>query len=175
MSIIRFEDLSQIRERHRKQKVVFCSGTLDLTHAGHFLFFDDCKKFGDILIVGVGPDHDIRINKGLGRPILNEKVRLFTVSRLAMVDYCFITPNMQNEKEPLEPLEKVFKALKPDIYVINEDAFDIPSRKDRAAFHGIRLETLRRWCPPEFESISTTGLIQKIKQLPLPIRQGERI
>lgn len=172
MVIIRYEDLSQIREAHRNQKIVYCSGTFDLTHAGHILFFEDCKKLGDVLIVNVGPDYDIGINKGAGRPILNEHIRLFTISRLKPVDYCFMGRKMQDNNEPLGPMAEIFQNLKPDIYVINEDAFDIPARKKIAVENNVPLVVLRRHCPPEFESISTSEIIRKIKQL-LELNQKE--
>ncbi len=166
MAIIRYEDLSQIRETHRNQKIVYCSGTFDLTHAGHILFFEDCKKLGDILVVSVGSDYDIGVNKGTGRPILNEHIRLFTISRLKPVDYCFIGRKMRDNNNPLESMAEIFQDLKPDIYIINEDAFDILTRRKLAAENNVPLVVLQRHCPPKFDNISTTKLIQKIKQLP---------
>ena len=51
MGVIDFKDLPRIREKHKNEKIAVCAGVFDLTHAGHILFFEDCKKYGDILVV----------------------------------------------------------------------------------------------------------------------------
>ena len=166
MAIISQEDLPKIRKRHHRQKIVFCSGTFDLTHAGHILFLEDCKAQGDLLVVGIGHDNDISMIKGPSRPILNEQIRLYTISQLKPSDYCFITKPTPPYGAPLYPLCVIFQNLQPNINVVNEDAFDIPSRQTIAKRYGVQFLTLQRRCPPEFQNISTTGLIRKIKDLP---------
>lgn len=156
------EDLPRIREQHRGKKIVFCSGVFDLTHAGHALFFEDCKKQGDILVVCVGYDAKIGELKGEGRPVLNERVRLKMVDAMKPVDYCLLD-NIPVGENPLKTLDVVFPDLKPDAYVINDDAFDIPYREAVARRFGVELIILPRFCPPEFENISTTNIIAKIR------------
>ena len=164
MAIININDLKNIREEHKDKKIVFCSGSFDLTHAGHILFFEDCKKQGDILVVAVGKDSSIKDNKGDKRPILNEHIRLKTIDSLKPVDYCYIDPiSMSGNK--LYTIERAFENLKPDIYTINEDAFDIPYRKELSEKYGVKLIILPRICPLEFDGISTSKIIQKIKNL----------
>ncbi len=159
-----YKHLPAIKQKHKKQKIVFCSGAFDLTHAGHVLFFESCKELGHILVVGVGSDYMIHRNKAAKRPVLNEYVRLLTVDALRPVDYCFIDKSTPKD-HPLAVVEATFKYLKPDIYVINQDAFDIPYREMLSKKYGVRLAILDRTCPPEFENISTTSLIEKIKKL----------
>lgn len=55
MSIIAPESLADLRRQPALQgkKIGFCSGSFDLTHAGHVLFFEDCKKHVDIFCQGV--------------------------------------------------------------------------------------------------------------------------
>lgn len=163
MAVTKLEDVAIIRNRHRDQKIVFCSGSFDVTHAGHVLFFEDCKMHGDILVVMVGCDAAIRSNKGNHRPILNQHVRLKMVDSLKPVDYCFIDEIIPGNNHVLWSIEMAMDKLKPDIYVINEDAGDIPYRKTIAQKTGVRLVILDRYCPPEFEKISTTKIIHKIK------------
>lgn len=161
--IISTDDLSLIRNRHIKERIAFCSGVFDLTHAGHALFFEDCKKHADILVVGVSGGGSVEKRKESGRPVMNHHVRLKMIDSLKPVDYCFV-----NEPSPIDDpffsTKKVLRELKPDAYVINSDAFDIPSRKAMTDECGVKLLILNRWCPPEFENISTTKLIEKIKQ-----------
>lgn len=164
MTIIRFDDLADIRAKNLDKKIVFCSGTFDLTHAGHVLFFEDCKKYGDILVVAVGNDYNQKVLvKGKGRPIQNESIRLKMVSSLKPVDYVLLDPNaINNDWLPL--LIDFHKELKPDYYVVNEDAFDIPRRKELIKDFPVQMIVLKRTAPPEFENISTSNIVKKIKE-----------
>ncbi len=162
--IIDFEDLKKIRERHKDKKIVFCSGGFDLTHAGHVLFFEDCKRQGDVLVVMAGSDIAVKRDKGEKRPILNEHIRMKIVDALRPVDYCFIDKLLPPEAHPLEYIDYVFAELKPDIYVVNDDAFDTPYRRIIADRCGVKFVILKRSCPPEFEKISTSSIIKKIKE-----------
>ena len=56
-------ELLLLLDRNDGEKIVFCSGSFDLVHAGHVLFFEDCKKIGEILVVGVGGDAIIKKTK----------------------------------------------------------------------------------------------------------------
>lgn len=162
MIIDSHKDLPKIRNKHRREKIVFCSGSFDLPHAGHVLFFEDCRKRGDVLIVGVGGDEIISKNKGPNRPILNEHIRLKTIDSFKPVNYCFLD-YVSTKTSPLAILNLVFEKMRPDAYVINEDAFDIPYRKTLANKYGIKLVIIKRRCPAKFNKISTSNIINKIK------------
>mgnify|MGYP001617165813 CR=1 FL=1 len=163
--IITPEDLPKIREKHKGQKIVFCSGVFDMVHVGHLLFFEDCKKQGDILVVVLGKDSNVRDYKGDKRPIMNEHIRLAMVDGLKPVDYVFLDTYDAKKDDPYSLIEQFIQQLRPDIYVINEDAFDIPRRKKLVQRYGAQLIILPRYCPEEFDGISTTKLIHKIKDL----------
>ncbi|MEK6889154.1 MAG: adenylyltransferase/cytidyltransferase family protein [Nanoarchaeota archaeon] len=165
MVVINIEDLPGLREKYKGRKIVFCSGGFDLTHAGHIIFFEDCKKLGDILVVGVGRDASLRKRKGDNRPILNEHIRLKTIDSLKPVDYVFINSE-QLTGEILGTVRITFENLHPDIYVVNEDAFDIPTREKLSKENNVKMVVLPRWYPPEFEGISTSKIIDKVKKLP---------
>lgn len=164
--IITYDDLPQIREKHPDQKIVFCSGTFDLTHAGHILFFEDCKKLGKVLVVGVGDDKTIKDYKGETRPILNQHIRLKTVDSLKPVDYCFLDNYKEaGNKILFSPLSHIFSLLKPEKYVVNEDVVNLKEMARISSNFGVELVVLKRWCPEEFNNISTTKIIKKIKNL----------
>ena len=164
---IQYKDLSKIREQNSDKKIIFCSGSFDLPHAGHILFFDDCKRLGNILVVGVGGDEVIQQNKGPERPILNQHVRMKTIDTFKPIDYTILDDNKYNTKEQhkLGFVEYILKNLKPDVYVINEDAFDLSTRIKLTNQLGISLKVLKRSSPPEFSEISTSKIIKKIKLL----------
>ncbi len=163
--IITPENLPSIREKHKNQKIVFCSGVFDMVHVGHLLFFEDCKKQGDIVVVVMGKDANVRDYKGDNRPIMNEYIRLKMVDGLKPVDYVFLDTYDAKKDDAYSLIEQFIEKLRPDIYVVNEDAFDIPRRKDLVQRYGIQLVVLPRYCPVEFDGISTTKLIEKIKEL----------
>jgi cytidyltransferase-like protein len=164
MSIINYSELSKIRERHKDDIIVFCHGTFDLTHAGHALLLKGAKEQGDVLVVTVTNDAAVRHIKGKERPILNEVIRLDMVDSLKPVDYCFLDVATDTNNS-LIILEEIFDSLKPDIYIINEDTLDIPYRKKLAKKRGIKMKVFERWSKPEYENISTTKIIEKIKSL----------
>lgn len=164
MAQIHLDDLPEIRKRHSDKKIVLVTGGFDLTHAGHVLFFEEAKRQGDILVVMIGADAVTKHIKGEKRPILNEHLRWKMVDSLKPVDYTFLDHIISTDTRPLYFIDMVIGKLKPDAYVINEDAFDIPYRREfMKKYPDTKLIILPRHCPPEFENVSTTSLIEKIK------------
>lgn len=162
--IISSKEFSKIRKQYGDKKIVYCDGSFDMCHAGHVLFFEDCKKHGDIIVAGVGADADLKVYKGDDRPILNEVVRMKTIDSFKPVDYCFLN-KLPTRKNLLSHLQNNFKKLRPDIYAVNSEAFDIPYRRKIAKKYNVKFVILERNCPKEFEFISTTKIIEKIKNL----------
>lgn len=157
------EILGAIRKRCKGKIIGFCSGGFDLTHPGHVLFFEDCKKHCDILVVSVSSDVARKAYKNNpGRPIWNEHLRLKMISSLKPVDYAFIGEHISDNAHPLDDLIPVFEELAPHRYVVNSDASDIPYRRGLSDRYGIRLIVLERTCPLEFDHISTTQMIAKM-------------
>lgn len=165
MAKIRYEDLAAVREKHARQTIVFCSGVFDITHAGHVLFFEDAKRQGDILVAMVGSDKTVKRDKGPSKPILNEHQRLKMVDSLKPVDYTLTDELVPATKHPLYYIDMVFEKLRPDVYVVNQDAFDMPYRKEMVKRFGTKLVALERTAPPEFGKVSTSSIIKKIKEL----------
>ncbi|MEK6855112.1 MAG: adenylyltransferase/cytidyltransferase family protein [Nanoarchaeota archaeon] len=157
--------LQKIRENHKNETIVFCSGTFDLTHAGHVLFFEECKKQGDILVVAVSCDKNMKTYKGENRPIIGEKARLKLIDSLKPVDYCLLDPPIARKDDLLAGLIPIFENLRPNKWVVNEDAFNISEWKRYSSKFNIELVILPRSAPPEFEQISTTKIMEKIKSI----------
>lgn len=163
MTIVSYEDLPIIREKHKDKKIVCCTGVFDLTHAGHILFFEDCKKHGDILVVLVGSDSFVKSYKGKERPILNENVRLKTIDSLKPVDYVILDKNEKFKVgEEIKGIKLILPLLKPDVYAINGDVPNLEGRKKEIEELGVKFIVLERYCPEEFENVSTTKIIEKI-------------
>ena len=165
--IIDYDSLSSLRAENKDKKIVLCGGIFDITHVGHILFLEDCKKYGDILVVCLGNDKFVKGYKGINRPILNEQIRLKTVDSLKPTDYVFLDKiNEWNGENTLKDiLVPIFRILKPDFYIVNEDAVGINERKNLAKHYNIKMVVLPRYCPKEFDKISTTKIIKLINKL----------
>lgn len=157
--IVDYLSLHDIREQHKDEIIGFASGSFDVTHAGHALFFEDCKRLCDVLVIMVGGDKAIRLLKGADRPILSQEVRVKAVDAFKAVDYTFL----DYDGTSLEVIGQVFKVLRPDRYFINPDAYDKDYRMKLCNEHDVILHILDRECPKSFDKISTSSIIDKIR------------
>lgn len=116
--IIKLEELAkEIAKLKRQGKTVAqCHGCFDLLHPGHIMHFQSAKKKADIVVVTVTPDHFV--NKGPGRPVFTEQVRMESIAAMEAVDYVALN------RWPTAV--ETIKLLKPDFYVKG------PDYKDRA-------------------------------------------
>lgn len=133
---------------NRDYKLVFTNGCFDILHAGHIESLKFAKKLGDKLIVAVNSDKSVNENKP-GRPINKLSDRMKMLSSLEFVDYVIAF----DEKTPLEIIQKI----KPDVLVKG-------SQYAVSDIIGCDLVPLVVTCPM-YSDISTTNLINKIKEI----------
>ena len=69
-------------------RVVLCTGGFDPIHSGHIAYFEEAKKLGDILVVGLNSDEWLTRKKG--QPFMNVNERMSIVKNLSMVDAAII-------------------------------------------------------------------------------------
>lgn len=165
--IINPKQLRSFRALFKDRKIVFCSGTWDFLHPGQIGFLREAKTLGDMLFVSVGLDSVIKRNKGPKRPILNQDLRLQSIDALVVVDICFLDDDPVDE-HPLATLKTNLENLKPDIYAVNYDAFDLDYRQALVKGTRTRLEILnvKTWFGgPDEPIVSTTEIIKRIKAL----------
>ncbi|MBU1026738.1 MAG: adenylyltransferase/cytidyltransferase family protein, partial [Candidatus Margulisbacteria bacterium] len=107
------DELSQIVSELKKEnkKVVHCHGVFDLIHPGHIRHLSAAKKEGDVLIVTITADQQVK--RGPGRPIFNESLRAETLAALGTVNYVAI----DNNPTAVETI----KTIKPDVYVKGQE------------------------------------------------------
>ncbi len=113
LKIKSIDDLINILEKQRKKgkKIVHCHGVFDLLHPGHIKHFETAKKKGDILVVTITKDQ--YVNKGPGRPIFNQNLRIESIAAIECVDFASI-----NEwPTAVEIIEKI----KPHFYIKGSD------------------------------------------------------
>jgi len=134
--------------------LVFTNGCFDLLHPGHVRYLTQARALGDALVVALNSDRSVRVLKGKGRPILNEKERVEVIGALEAVD--FIT--VFDDETPYSLIVQ----LLPDVLVKGGDWHlnDIVGREEVEAAGG-RVMSL-----PFLEGSSTTDIIERIKRLP---------
>lgn len=112
--------------KDNKKRIVHCHGCFDLIHPGHIRHFEAAKKMGEVLIVTVTPDR--YVEKGPGRPIFNQDLRMESIAALNFVDYVSLNK--------WETAIETIKLLRPDFYVKGSDYAD----KERDITKNIYLE-----------------------------------
>jgi|SRR6185369_5908237 len=101
------------RARREGARIVFANGCFDVLHVGHTRYLAGARELGDLLVVGVNSDEQVRIQKGPGRPILPQAERAELVASLEAVDYVTVF------NEPT--VEQLLLTLKPDVHAKGTD------------------------------------------------------
>ncbi len=133
-------------ERRRKKKIVFTNGCFDLLHVGHLKVFIECKKKGDVLVLGLNSDASIRRIKGPKRPLVPQDERALLLAGLEPIDYVAIF----NEDTP----ENLIRLVQPDILIKGGDW-----KADQIVGRDIAKKVVR---VPLIKGHSTTALIERI-------------
>ncbi len=96
-----------------KKIIGFTCGAFDITHAGHYLMFKECREQCDFLIVGlqVNPNVD---RKDKHKPVQTLKERKIQLEACKYIDKII---TYKTEKDLVE----LIKDLKPDIRFIGAD------------------------------------------------------
>lgn len=99
--------------RDAGHRIVLTNGCFDVIHAGHVAYLREARQQGDVLVVGVNSDEEVRRQKGIGRPIYSEQDRLEILAELHCVDYLVVF------REPTA--HELLKAVRPHVYVKGGD------------------------------------------------------
>ena len=78
--------ISIIEQLKKEGKIIcHCHGVFDVLHIGHHRHFKMAKEIGDVLVVTLSPDRFV--DKGNGRPIFSQELRLEQIADLEFVDF----------------------------------------------------------------------------------------
>jgi rfaE bifunctional protein nucleotidyltransferase chain/domain len=94
-------------------RIVLANGCFDVLHVGHIRYLAGARSEGDLLIVGVNSDEQVREQKGAGRPVLPAAQRAEIVAALESVNYVTVFD------EPT--VAELLLALKPDVHAKGTD------------------------------------------------------
>ena len=116
--------------RRAGARIVLANGCFDILHVGHVRYLEGARSLGDLLVVGINSDEQVRLLKGEGRPLVPERERAETVAALRAVDFVTIFP------EPT--VEAILRAIRPDIHAKGTDYTEdsVPERDVVRSFGG---------------------------------------
>ena len=112
------------------QTIVFANGCFDVLHAGHIRYLQGARALGEVLIVAINSDEQVKALKGNGRPILGERDRAELVASIEGVEFVTIFD------EPT--VEQLLLAIKPDVHAKGTDYTEetVPERDVVRSFGG---------------------------------------
>jgi len=163
--IIETKNLASLGEKHKGKKIGFCSGCFDVLHSGHAVFFEQCKEIADILVVSLGSDSILAALKGVERPVNPEKNRLYLLASMGNVDYVVLGGEAKDIKPGKIDFYENIKALKPDIFILNDDDSGLEQKKKLCQELGVSIKLVKREVPEFLKKISSTEIINKIKSI----------
>ena len=99
--------------RKHGARIVLANGCFDILHVGHVRYLEGAKALGDVLVVGINSDEQVRAQKGEGRPLVPERERAEIVASVRAVDFVTIFP------EPT--VEQLLLSIRPDIHAKGTD------------------------------------------------------
>ena len=107
-------DIDLLNRAVKGKNVGLTSGSYDLFHHLHLVYLKRCRRYCDILIVGVDSDDLVKNRKGSHRPLVSEHQRVAIVSDLACVSAAFILGSVDDFREAVE-------LLSPTVILKNND------------------------------------------------------
>jgi rfaE bifunctional protein nucleotidyltransferase chain/domain len=112
------------------QTIVLTNGCFDILHAGHIRYLKGARELGDLLVVAINADAQVRKLKGIGRPVLAEHDRAELVASIEGVDFVTIF------EEPT--VEQLLLSIKPDVHAKGTDYTEetVPERDVVRSFGG---------------------------------------
>ena len=100
-------------DRASGARIVLANGCFDVLHVGHVRYLAGARELGDVLVVGINSDRQVRQLKGPGRPVMAAAERAEIVASLESVTYVTIFD------EPT--VEQLLLTLKPDVHAKGTD------------------------------------------------------
>ena len=137
------------------KQIILTSGCFDSVHVGHMNTLRKAKQLGDILMVCLSSDEQIKKLKGETRPINNYQDRIDLFKTINYVDYIILYNEENIEKE--YTLDCIINIVNP-LYWVKGDDYNIEDIiKKHPSINNIKLFK-------NIENKSTTNLIKQIQK-----------
>lgn len=140
------------------KKIILTSGCFDILHVGHLENLKVAKSLGDILVVCLSNDEQVRKLKGNTRPVNNYEDRINLFKTISYVDYVVLYAESNIETE--ETLDQIMKTVRPAIWVKGDEYTEAKIREKHPSLEKIVLI-------PTVINKSTTNIIKKINLNPV--------
>ena len=72
--------------RANGDRIVFTNGCFDILHVGHITLLEQCREFGDKVVIGLNSDASVKGLKGPTRPLVGEQERARVLAALGSTD-----------------------------------------------------------------------------------------
>lgn len=99
--------------RKHGARIVLANGCFDILHVGHVRYLEGARALGDLLVVGINSDEQVRLLKGEGRPLVPERERAELIASLRSVDIVTVF------SEPT--VEALIRAIRPNVHAKGTD------------------------------------------------------
>ncbi len=137
-------------------RIILTQGTYDMVHIGHARYFEEAKKHGDLLVVGVDSDKKVRHRKGPDRPLVPQTERLEMVTHLRPVDIVTV-------KELNMPRWHLIKTVQPDVLIVTDETVKKNGKQ--------KMKEMAKYCGEiiVLKPMATTSTSAKIRRLQLSL------
>lgn len=136
--------------RDAGRRVVLTNGCFDVLHAGHIASLRGARAMGDVLVVGVNQDEQVRRMKGAGRPINTLDDRMEVLEALECVD--LVVPF----GEPTA--DELVQRLRPSVYAKGGD-YRVEEINEWPLLRKLGIEVR---LVPARPGLSTTAIVERI-------------
>lgn len=154
--IINFSQIGCLVKQLKSQgkSIVLVGGCFDILHYGHIQFLEKAKKEGDILIIALESDKNVKKLKGKRRPIHSQKQRAKMLAALEFVDSVIRLPLMRNDQD----YKALVKKIKPNIIAVTAGDPKIKKKKAQAKKVGGEMKIVSQ----HLKGLSTREIIKLI-------------
>ncbi len=134
-------------------KSVLVGGCFDVLHPGHLEFLEKSRNLGNSLCILLESDENIKILKGINRPLNKQIIRAENLSKLNFVDYIILLKNVPSSQY----YYNLVKLVRPAIIAVTADDPLLNIKKEQANLVGGKvIEVMKR-----DTRYSSTKLIKK--------------
>lgn len=106
----------RLSDSFRRQRIVLVGGCFDLIHYGHITFLTAARRHGDVLIVALESDRNVRSMKGSSRPIHTQSQRQTMLETLRSVDAVIPLPVMTSDND----YDSLVRYVRPQVIAATE-------------------------------------------------------